>query len=143
MCVITNCKVDYRHFSTLYLKCRQILSMNRTERKMNPSLSLPYNEKLQTRVYFATDPIDTLHMWSLQTMFKKREEKMYLMHLSQCLALYLREKWFFLSLLWHQLMVWSLKMNFSKVLLFINKIENKYDFQHSKITTLSSLTWLH
>lgn len=47
--------------------------MNRTERKMNPSrasLSLPYNEKLQTRVYFATDPTDTLQMWSLH-----REER--------------------------------------------------------------------
>lgn len=30
---------------------------------------------LQTRVYSATDPTDTLQMWSLQSMFKKREEK--------------------------------------------------------------------
>lgn len=42
--------------------------MNKTERQKNPSgvsLSLPYNEKLQSRVYFATDPTGTLQMWSL------------------------------------------------------------------------------
>lgn len=53
---------------------------------------IPSSKKLWAGIYFATDPTYTLQMWFLQSIFKKREEEMYLIHLSKQLALDLSEK---------------------------------------------------